>query len=228
MLRAALASLVALFFPAPPVDRTPPPAPPAVAELPAAGLRSASTPVAALPAALPAAGTYALDPAHSTVGFRIRHMGIAWVEGEFDAFEGTVVFDPADVAATTVRATVQTASVDTDVDARDGHLRTADFFDAETYPAMTFQSTAVHPTGPNTFRLAGDLTLHGVTRPVTFDVTAAGPISDPRGGTRAGFHGEAEIDRRDFGMTWGQDLPGGVPGVGHLVQIVLDAEATAS
>ena len=196
-----------------------------------------ATPDVSLPAApaapvassgLPAAGTYTLDPAHSTVGFRIRHMGIAMVEGEFDAFEGTVAFDPANLAATTVRATVQTASVDTDVDARDGHLRTADFFDVETYPTMTFASTAVQPTGPTTFRLTGDLTLHGVTRPVAFDVTAAGPVTDPRSGQRAGFHAEGEIDRRDFGMTWGQDMPDGVPGVGHLVTLVLDAEATAA
>ena len=177
-------------------------------------------------AGLPAAGTYALDPAHSTVGFRIRHMGLAFVEGEFDGFEGQIQFDPADIAATTVTATVQTASVDTDVDARDAHLRTADFFDVETYPTMTFRSTAVQPTGPTTFRLTGDLTLHGVTRPVTLDVTAAGPITDPRAGQRAGFHATGEIDRRDFGMTWGQSLPGGVPAVGHLVTLVLDAEAT--
>ena len=181
----------------------------------------------ALTGTLPAAGTYALDVAHSTVGFRIRHMGLAFVEGEFDAFEGQVVFDPANIAATSVTATVQTASVDTDVEARDTHLRTADFFDAATHPTMTFRSTAVQPTGPTTFRLTGDLTLHGVTRPVTLDVVAAGPIDDPRGGTRAGFHAEGEIDRRDFGMTWGRDLPSGVPGVGHLVTLVLDAEATA-
>ncbi len=214
MLRAAPAALVAAaLFLAPSPTVTPDVA------LPAA-------PTAA--AGLPAAGTYTLDPAHSTVGFRIRHMGIAMVEGEFDAFEGTVVFDPANIAATTVSATVQTTSVDTDVDARDGHLRTADFFDVATYPTMTFQSTAVQPTGPNTFRLTGDLTLHGVTRPVTLDVTAAGPITDPRAGQRAGFHAEGEIDRRDFGITWGQDLPSGVPGVGHIVKLVLDAEATSA
>ena len=225
MLRAAPAALVvAAFFLAPSPTATPDVSLPA-APAAAAGLRSGpGTPGGFT---LPAAGTYALDPAHTTVGFRIRHMGLAFVEGEFDSFEGTVAFDPANVAATTVTATVQTTSVDTDVDARDGHLRTADFFDVATYPTMTFQSTAVHPTGPNTFRLVGDLTLHGVTRPVTLDVTAAGPISDPRGGTRAGFHAEGEIDRRDFGITWGQNLPSGVPGVGHLVTLVLDAEATA-
>ena len=212
MLRAAPAALLAAaFFFAPTADRD--------VALPDAPTASAG---------LPAAGTYALDPAHSTVGFRIRHMGLAFVEGEFDGFAGEVQFDPADLMATRVSATVQTASVDTDVDARDGHLRTADFFDVETFPTMTFQSTAVQPTGPTTFRLTGDLTLHGVTRPVTLDVTAAGPIADPRGGTRAGFHAEGEIDRRDFGITWGQSLPGGVPAVGHTVTLVLDAEATAA
>ncbi len=219
MLRAAPAAFAAaalLLAPSPTTtpDVSLPAAPAAAAGLPAAGL--------------PAAGTYALDPAHTTVGFRIRHMGLAFVEGEFDAFEGAVQFDPADLAATTVTATVQTTSVDTDVDARDGHLRTADFFDVATFPTMTFRSTAVQPTGPSTFRLTGDLTLHGVTRPVVLDVTAAGPITDPRSGQRAGFHAEGEIDRRDFGMTWGQVLPGGVPSLGHTVTLVLDAEATAA
>ncbi len=215
MLRAAPAALVAaaLFF-APSPTATPDVA------LPSAPRAQAGV--------LPAAGTYALDPAHTTVGFRIRHMGIAMVEGEFDGFDGEIQFDPANIAATSVRATVQTATVDTDVDARDTHLRSADFFDVETHPTMTFQSTAVQPTGPNTFRLTGDLTLHGVTRPVVLDVTAAGPVADPRAGQRAGFHAEGEIDRRDFGMTWGQDLPSGVPSVGHTVRLVLDAEATAS
>ena len=212
MLRAAPAALVAAaLFLSPSPSGTP----------------DVSLPSARRASGLPAAGTYALDAAHTTVGFRIRHMGLAFVEGEFDGFEGAIAFDPADIAATSVQATIQTTTVDTDVDARDGHLRTADFFDVATYPTMTFRSTGVQPTGPTTFRLAGDLTLHGVTRPVTLDVTAAGPISDPRGGTRAGFHAEGEIDRRDFGITWGQILPGGVASVGHTVQIVIDAEATA-
>ena len=217
MLRAAPAALVAAALFLSPLPTA----------TPDVSLPSAPRASAGLSDGLPAAGTYALDAAHTTVGFRIRHMGIAFVEGEFDGFEGAIAFDPAAIAATTVQATVQTATVDTDVDARDGHLRTADFFDVETFPTMTFQSTGVEPTGPTTFRLMGDLTLHGVTRPVALDVTAAGPVSDPRGGTRAGFHAEGEIDRRDFGITWGQDLPGGVASVGHTVQIVIDAEATA-
>ena len=176
----------------------------------------------------PAAGraVYALDAAHTTVGFRIRHMGVAYVEGEFDGFEGRIAFDPADLAATTVTATVQMTSVDTDIEARDRHLRSGDFFDVEAHPTMTFTSTAALPTGPTTLRLAGDLTMKGVTRPVVFDVEAAGPIVDPRAGSRVGFHATAEIDRRDFGVTWGQTLPGGVPSLGHMVKLVLDVEAT--
>ena len=183
----------------------------------------APAPLAAAAVEAPAA-TYQIDPAHSNVGFRIRHMGIAFVEGEFDDFEGAIVFDPADVAATRADVTVQMASVDTDVEARDNHLRAADFFEVETFPTMTFVSTGVAPTGAGTFRLAGDLTLKGTTKGVVFDVTAGGPIPI-EDGQRVGFHATTEIDRRDFGITWGRDLPGGVPAVGNKVQIVLDVEA---
>jgi polyisoprenoid-binding protein YceI len=167
---------------------------------------------------------YTIDPAHTNVGFRIRHMGVAFVEGEFDTFEGTITYDPADVAATRAEVTVQTASIDTDVQQRDDHLRSADFFEVETYPTMTFTATRAQPTGQNTFRLIGDLTIKGVTREVAFDVEAAGPIPIENG-QRVGFYATTEVDRRDFGITWGGDLPGGIPAVGHRVQLVLDVEA---
>lgn len=182
-----------------------------------------SAPLPAATESLPAA-TYSIDPAHTNVGFRIRHMGIAFVEGEFDTFEGTLSYDPENVAATRAEVTVQTASIDTDVQQRDDHLRSADFFEVEAYPTMTFTSTGVQPTGQNTFRLTGDLTIKGTTKEVVFDVTAAGPIPI-EGGQRVGFHATATIDRRDFGITWGSELPGGIPAVGHQVQIVLDVEA---
>ena len=182
--------------------------------------------VAPADAALAAAATFRIDPAHTTLGFRIRHMGIAFVEGEFDAFEGTIAFDPADLAATEATVTAQTASVDTDVEARDNHLRSADFFEAETFPTMTFTSTGVQPTGQSRFRLTGDLTIKGTTRPVVFDVESAGPIPI-EDGQRVGFHATTEIDRRDFGITWGSELPGGIPAVGNLVQLVLDVEAVS-
>src|SRR5690606_16637232 len=115
-------------------------------------------------------------------------------------------------------------SIDTDVQQRDDHLRSADFFEVEAYPTMTFASTGVQPTGPTTFRLVGDLTIKGTTREVVFDVTAAGPIPIENG-QRVGFHATTAIARRDFGVTWGTVLPGGCPAVGHHVQIVLDVEA---
>lgn len=182
-----------------------------------------SSALAETTASLPAA-TYTIDPAHSNVGFRIRHMGIAFVEGEFDTFEGTIAYDPEDVAATRADVTVQTASINTDVQQRDDHLRSADFFEVETYPTMTFTSTGVQPTGQHTFRLTGDLTIKGTTKEVTFDVTAAGPIPIENG-QRVGFHATTSIDRRDFGITWGSELPGGIPALGHQVQLVLDVEA---
>ncbi|MFN3597675.1 MAG: YceI family protein [Rubricoccaceae bacterium] len=179
---------------------------------------------AGTPVASEGAVTYALDAAHTSVAFRIRHMGVAYVPGRFTDFDGQVTFDPENLAATQVRATVQVASVNTAVAMRDDHLRSADFFEAETYPEMTFTSTGATPTGPNTFRLSGDLTIKGTTRPVTFEATAAGPIADPRAGSRVGFHATTTIDRRDFGITWGQTMPSGVPSVGHQVQIILDVE----
>lgn len=166
---------------------------------------------------------YQIDPAHTTIGFRIRHMGIAFVEGEFDAFNGTITYDRNNVAGTRADVTVQTASIDTDVQRRDDHLRSADFFEVETYPDMTFTTTGVQPTGQNSFQLIGDLTIKGTTKEVTFDVVAAGPIP-VENGERVGFHATTTIDRRDFGITWGSELPGGIPAVGHLVELVLDVE----
>lgn len=200
--------------------------------LPVAGLAlmAASAPDAPAPAPAPLAAeaveaaTYQVDPAHTNVGFRIRHMGVAFVEGEFDTFEGSIAYDPENVAATRADVTVRTASVDTDVQQRDDHLRSADFFEVETYPTMTFVSTGVQPTAQNAFRLVGDLTIKGTTREVAFDVAAAGPIPIENG-QRVGFHATTTIDRRDFGITWGSELPGGIPAVGNEVQIVLDVEA---
>ncbi|MBU1801778.1 MAG: YceI family protein [Actinobacteria bacterium] len=195
-----------------------------------AGLLLAATPDSVAPSVGPAptasaeAATYQIDPAHTTLGFRIRHMGIAFVEGEFDAFEGTIAFDPADLPATQATVTAQTGSIDTDVEARDNHLRSADFFEVETFPTMTFTSTDVHPTGQHSFRLVGDLTIKGTTKEVVFDVESAGPIPI-EDGQRVGFHAVTEIDRRDFGITWGSELPGGIPAVGNHVQLMLDVEA---
>lgn len=150
-------------------------------------------------------------------------MGIAFVEGEFDDFEGTITYDPAKVAATRADVTVQTASIDTDVQQRDDHLRSSDFFEVETYPTMTFTTTDVQPTGQHSFRLIGELTIKGTTKEVVFDAVAAGliPIEN---GQRVGFHATTTLDRRDFGITWGSELPGGIPGVGHQVELVLDVE----
>lgn len=173
-----------------------------------------------------AAATYQIDPYHTNIGFRIRHMGIAFVEGEFGSYDGTITLDPANLAATRAEVTIQAASIDTDVQQRDDHLRSADFFEVETYPTMTFVSKSAQPTGPNTFRLIGDLTIKGTTREVALDATLGGPIPIENG-QRVGFHATTQIDRRDFGITWGADLPGGFPAVGHQVQIVLDVEAVS-
>lgn len=203
LLATLLAGLLLLVGPAP---TAPTPEPPAVATVAAAE-----------------AATYQIDPLHTQLGFRIRHLGIAFVSGVFDDFEGTITFDPADLSATRAEVTVQTASIDTGVEPRDDHLRSADFFEVETYPTMTFTSTGAQPTGPSTFLLTGDLTIKGITREVVFDATAAGPI-EVEEGRRVGFYATTEINRRDFGITWGGNLPNGFPAVGDRVQIILDVE----
>lgn len=172
--------------------------------------------------------TYAVDAAHSNIGFRIRHMGIAMVEGEFGDYDGSIVYDPANLGATTVSASARTASIDTDVEARNNHLKSGDFFDAEQFPDIAFQSTGVQPTGPTSFRMSGNLTMKGVTKPVTFEVDAAGPVPAQQGMNRIGLHATTTINRRDFGIDYGNTLPGGFPAIADMVQIVLDVEGTSA
>src|ERR1700678_3106075 len=143
------------------------------------------------------AGTWAIDPVHSEVSFTVRHMMVSKVRGRFDTFEGTIVTGP-DPLSSSVTASVDLSSVNTGQEQRDAHIRSADFFEVEKHPFMTFASTSVTPDGDR-FLLVGDLTLKGVTKPVTFklDVNGFGP--DAYGGTRVGFSATTETNRSDFG-----------------------------
>ena len=170
------------------------------------------------------AGDYKIDPAHSVVGFAIRHMEIAWVEGRFKDFQGTVRYDDKDVTKSSVEFTAQVASIDTGVEGRDKHLRTADFFEVEKYPTMTFKSTRVERKG-NDFVLHGDLTLKGVTKPVQLPFKIAGAVKDQRGNTRFGIEAQTKLDRRDFGITFGGPLAQGGLSIGNEVNITLHLEA---
>lgn len=175
-------------------------------------------------AELPAPGTWTIDSTHSTVGFSVRHLMVAKVRGRFGDFAGTLAIDgsPEDSVA---EVTIDMTSIDTRDAKRDAHLRSSDFFDVERNPQATFRSTGLVRTGPSTFDLAGDLTLAGMTRPVTLAVTYEGVTPDPWGGTRAAFSAEAEVDREDFGLTWNQALETGGVVVGKQVKIEIEIEA---
>ena len=170
------------------------------------------------------AGTWAIDPVHSEVSFTVKHMMVSKVRGRFDTFEGTIVTGP-DPLSSSVTASVDLSSVNTGQEQRDAHIRSADFFEVEKHPFMTFASTSVSPDGDR-FLLVGDLTLKGVTKPVTFklDVNGFGP--DAYGGTRVGFSATTEISRGEFGVNFNGPIPG-VPGgvaVSDKVTINLEIE----
>ena len=172
---------------------------------------------------LPAPGTYSIDAGHSYVGFAVKHFGLSKVKGEFQKFDGSIeVADPA--TASSVEVTIQADSFSSRDDQRDGHVRSADFLDVETYPTLTFRSTGVRQQGDD-WVVAGDLTIHGQTRSVELTTELEGAIDDPYGMERIAFSAETEIDRTEFGLTWNQALETGGLVVGKLVRITLEVEA---
>jgi polyisoprenoid-binding protein YceI len=173
---------------------------------------------------LPTAGTYSLDPSHSHVGFTARHLVVAKVRGRFGAFSGSVVVAD-DPLASSVSVDIDVASIDTRDEGRDGHLKSADFFDVERFPTITFRSTGVRAAGRGRFAVDGDLTVRGVTRSVVLDVVLEGVASDPWGGQRAVFSASTEIEREDFGLTWNQALETGGVLVGSKIKVEIEAEA---
>jgi polyisoprenoid-binding protein YceI len=170
-------------------------------------------------------GDYNIDTAHSIVGFAIRHLEINWVEGRFKDFTGKINFDDKNITGSSVEFTARIESIDTGVESRDKHLRTADFFDAAQYPSMTFKSTRVERKGKEGYVLHGDLTLKGVTKQVALPFTITGAIKDPWGNTRFGVQAQAKINRRDYGFTWGKALENGGVDIGNEVTIDLQLEA---
>jgi polyisoprenoid-binding protein YceI len=183
---------------------------------------------ALIPSAAPAK-TYNIDPGHTTVGFKVRHL-FTEVGGTFGTFEGTIDFDPAKPEATTVKGSIDTASIDTNEKDRDEHLRNPDFFDVAKHPKITFESTKVTDVDAkaNTAKIHGNLTMHGVTKEVVLDSKFAGEAADPWGNQKAGFSAETTIDRRDWGLTWNKALEAGNVLVGNDVKIRIDAEANAA
>jgi polyisoprenoid-binding protein YceI len=170
-------------------------------------------------------GTYNFDKNHSFIGFKVRHMGLIEVPGFFRDFTGEVNFDANDVGKSSVNFKAMMTSIDTGVAARDKHLRTADFFEVEKFPEMTFKSTKVEKKGKG-WIVIGDLTMKGVTKSVSIPFEISGWLpANERAGMKMGIAGETTINRRDFGVNWGNTLPSGIPAVSDEVKVVLQIEA---
>lgn len=166
-----------------------------------------------------------IDASHSAAQFSVRHMMVSTVRGHFAKMAGSAKFDPKNPAASSIEVTVDAASIDTRNAKRDAHLRSADFFDVEKFPTITFKSKRVEPAGTGRLKLTGDLTMHGVTREVTFDVEGpSAELKDARGGARVGATATAKISRKDFGMTWNRAIEAGGVTVSDEVQITVDVE----
>lgn len=169
------------------------------------------------------AGRWSIDPAHSEVSFTVRHLMVSKVRGVFNGFEGAIGIGE-DPLTSSVAATIDLSTIDTRDAQRDAHLRSADFFDVEQHPTMSYRSTGVRPSKDG-FVVEGELTLHGVTRRVDLDLEFNGVSTDPWGGTRAGFSAGTEINRRDFGIDIHMPLDGGGVVVGDKVKVALEIQA---
>lgn len=169
-------------------------------------------------------GTWVVDPAHSKVGFAVRHMGIATVRGEFTEFEGSLEIGD-DLTTATARGTVKAASVDTNEPQRDAHLRSADFFDADAHPELSFASTRIEAIDEDTFRITGDLTMRGVTNEIVLTAEVNGTDVDPYGNEKVGLEITGALSRGDYGMTFNQALGSGNMLVGDKVKLALDISA---
>ena len=176
-------------------------------------------------AAVGDSGVYNFDKAHSFIGFKVKHMGLIEVPGFFRDFVGTVNFDAKDITKSTVEFTAKATSVDTGVTGRDNHLRTKDFFEVEKFPDITFKSTKVTKKGKG-YILTGDFTMKGVTKSITFPFQIAGWVpANEKAGAKMGIVAETSINRRDFGVNYGSNMPNGVPMLSDIVKIDLQIEA---
>lgn len=173
-------------------------------------------------------GTYAIDPTHSRIGFVARHAMVTKVRGSFNEFEGTGFYDAENPSASNVSLTVKVASIDTRNADRDRHLRTNDFFDAETYPEIKFASTKVEKIDDEHFAVTGDLTIKDATQPVTIEFELAGPVIDPWGNSRIGLEGSTVVNRKDWGLSWNAALEAGGVLIGEKVTLEFEVSAVKS
>jgi polyisoprenoid-binding protein YceI len=171
------------------------------------------------------AGTWVVDPAHSSVAFEVKHMMISTVRGQFREFDGTLEAAEDDPANSRVHGTARVASIDTGSPDRDQHLRGPDFFDAERHPEIMYTTTRIESMGGPDYRVTGDLTIKGVTRSRTMEATVEGAGEDPWGAERVGIRMRGTVDRKDFGLTWQQPLAKGGVLVGEEVKVLIDVSA---
>jgi polyisoprenoid-binding protein YceI len=175
----------------------------------------------ALPAQ--AADTYKIDPGHSDVSFQVRHM-LTQVRGKFNDYQGTVNLDPAKLESSSVDFSIKATSIDTGVADRDKHLRSADFFDTEKFPEITFKSKSIKKTGKDTYNVTGTFTMHGVSKELTLPVSFLGTVKDPWGNQRAAFAAETTLNRKDFGIVWNKALDSGGALLGDDVKVAINLE----
>jgi polyisoprenoid-binding protein YceI len=175
-------------------------------------------------AELPPPGPWTIDPVHSSVGAVAQHLGISSVHGRFTEFGGRIEI-AQDVEKSRVEAVIKASSIDTGNGMRDGHLKTPDFLDVETFPEITFRSTGLEPAGSDRWTVHGELTLHGVVRPVDLDLSYLGTGADPWGGTRAAFRATTELKREDFAMNYNQVVQAGISAIGTTLKVELDIQA---
>jgi len=173
-------------------------------------------------------GTYAIDPTHSRIGFVARHAMVTKVRGSFNEFDGTGYFDAQDPTRSHLRLTIKAASIDTRNADRDAHLRSNDFFDMESYPQITFVSTDVEQVDAENYQVTGDLTIKGVTKPVTVDFEYTGAAVDPFGNQRIGFEGKTTVNRKDWGVNWNAALEAGGVLVSEKVALEFEVSAIGS
>ena len=171
------------------------------------------------------ASEWRIDPAHSTASFGVKHMMVSTVHGSFSGLKGTVKYDSGNLSGSTVNLTIDASTIDTRNEKRDSDLKSAEFFDIQKYPTITFVSNKVVPVSPGKFKLVGDMTMHGVTKQVTFDVAGPQlPVKDQKGNLHSGATATTTIDRTDFGLVWNRVLEGGGLTVGDEVDLTVEVE----
>lgn len=168
---------------------------------------------------------WVIDPDHSVAAFSIRHMTVAFVHGQFNDISGSIHYNPGDGAALEIEFEIGVSSIITGIRKRDDHLKSADFFDADAYPKISFKSHTIRNSGASGYKISGDITIHGITREITLDVDVAGPVKSPFGETSIGLTGKTVLNREEFAVIWNQPLENGGVMVGKEVEISVDLEA---